>query len=448
MPSNTHTNTLPEDIFQRQALAESMGELICTTNSATLSPVALQGPWGCGKTIHAKRIQAFIQEKYAETHKCIYWNAANSDFAEDPLPLFLATLYTEIAPENKTAFPPLGIKLCCNTAWEVAKNLSTQIFEKATGIDCEKLADAATSASALTTENKLLKGFTDFLDEAGNDAKRIQTASELLDMVRDDKKLVIIVDELDRCRPTFALKMLETIKHLFTKEDCTFILVMNKQSLIHAVMHLYGLPENDASIYLNKFIKMDFILPSTLPSGVEWSNCSYHYFIKEAKLSNTQNIVYLKALIHEIIQNKNPQLREIDKWVSLFNVLLKLVQGSSASLNNNYESITLIFVSYIVSLRPELIIDFSQKKISVEASLQAFGMSEPTEEREDDIYIDHQFIRGVFIAYLSENERDAYKKFAETSIDSNLGRQCLYCAKELNKWMTRAVYLKAPAKNL
>lgn len=444
MSNSTPPNTLPEDIFQRQALAESMGELICTTNSATLSPVALQGPWGCGKTIHAKRIQAFIQEKYAETHKCIYWNAANSDFAEDPLPLFLATLYTEIAPENKTAFPPLGIKLCCNTAWEVAKNLSTQIFEKATGVDCEKLADAATSASALTTENKLLKDFTDFLDEAGNDAKRIQTASELLDMARDNKKLVIIVDELDRCRPTFALKMLETIKHLFTKEDCTFILVMNKQSLIHAVMHLYGLPENDASIYLNKFIKMDFILPETLPYGDDESNCSYLYFIRESRIPNTGGTAYLKALIHKIIKNTKPQLREVDKWVRLFNIFLKLANVNVDSINNNYESITLIFASYISSLHPDLISEFSQRRISVDAALQKFGLSERANRQPDESDFNYIFIRGIFIAFLSENDRSAYDDLNNAGIKSDTGLQCLYCARELTKWMNRAIYLNQP----
>ncbi|MEP3525256.1 MAG: P-loop NTPase fold protein [Hyphomicrobiales bacterium] len=70
-----------------------------------------------------------------------------------------------------------------------------------------------------------------------------------------EQKLVIIVDELDRCRPDYALDMLEVMKHFFKVEGVHFILGVNLKQLANSVRARYG-EAVEGERYLQKFISI------------------------------------------------------------------------------------------------------------------------------------------------------------------------------------------------
>ena len=72
--------------------------------------------------------------------------------------------------------------------------------------------------------------------------------------------LVIAIDELDRCRPPYAVEMLEAAKHLFSVDRVIFALAVNRSQLLHAVKALYG-QDFEADDYLKRFFDVDFRLP-------------------------------------------------------------------------------------------------------------------------------------------------------------------------------------------
>jgi KAP family P-loop domain len=72
--------------------------------------------------------------------------------------------------------------------------------------------------------------------------------------------LLIIVDELDRCRPNFAIEMLEVIKHLFDVENVVFILAYDGHQLACSTQSLYG-QNFDGKTYLQRFFNLEFNLP-------------------------------------------------------------------------------------------------------------------------------------------------------------------------------------------
>ena len=76
----------------------------------------------------------------------------------------------------------------------------------------------------------------------------------------EGKQLVVILDELDRCKPTFAVDAVEKIKHLFSVPNVVFVLVMNKIQLEQSVRIVYG-QELDAHTYLQKFINLETRIP-------------------------------------------------------------------------------------------------------------------------------------------------------------------------------------------
>ena len=72
--------------------------------------------------------------------------------------------------------------------------------------------------------------------------------------------LVVVIDELDRCRPSYAVELLETAKHLFAVDRVAFVLAVNRSELAHSIRAVYG-SKFDAVGYLRRFIDMDFRLP-------------------------------------------------------------------------------------------------------------------------------------------------------------------------------------------
>ncbi|MDE6388375.1 MAG: KAP family NTPase [Lachnospiraceae bacterium] len=79
-------------------------------------------------------------------------------------------------------------------------------------------------------------------------------------MVENANKLVFFIDELDRCRPIFAIEMLECIKHYFEDDRIIFVMSVNKSQLIHTITKYYG-NEFNSSLYLNKFFDVSIQLP-------------------------------------------------------------------------------------------------------------------------------------------------------------------------------------------
>lgn len=95
------------------------------------------------------------------------------------------------------------------------------------------------------------------------DAENIRIlVNNVLDEVlkENGNKLVIFIDELDRCRPTYAVEMLERIKHYFDNENLIFVISINKEQLIHTISTYYG-SSFDSTGYLNKFFDLETYLP-------------------------------------------------------------------------------------------------------------------------------------------------------------------------------------------
>ncbi|WP_372364029.1 P-loop NTPase fold protein [Xanthomonas sp. NCPPB 3583] len=75
------------------------------------------------------------------------------------------------------------------------------------------------------------------------------------------RKVVVIIDELDRCRPLFAIQMLERVKHLFEINGFLFVISTDGKNLPEAVRSVYGGMESGER-YLRRFFDFEFRLPA------------------------------------------------------------------------------------------------------------------------------------------------------------------------------------------
>ena len=95
-------------------------------------------------------------------------------------------------------------------------------------------------------------------DDAEDIYLKFQSAAE--NLIEKMNSVTIIIDELDRCRPTFALETIEKIKHIFNIQGFKFILVYNKEIMKSVVKKEYGIEETSER-YVSKLVEKEFELP-------------------------------------------------------------------------------------------------------------------------------------------------------------------------------------------
>lgn len=181
---------------------------------------------GCDAGAHGE-CEAFQSPPYLP----IYYNAWESDHWDDPLPSIVQTIAWQAGGSGRVD----------------SKN-SLEKFENIVGAILKAAKCGVVSEACETISGKdLLQQYEDRLKVRDHLKQLIEKALD----GRDDKMLLII-DELDRCRPVFALKLLEQVKNLFDSDKLVVLYAVNTSELCKTVEHQYGLGF-DGARYLTRF---------------------------------------------------------------------------------------------------------------------------------------------------------------------------------------------------
>lgn len=97
-------------------------------------------------------------------------------------------------------------------------------------------------------------------------------------------KLIILVDEIDRCLPDEQLKILERLHHLFDIKNCAVIVTMNQVCIAQTVHTIYGINGYE---YLRKFFNFTFKLEASASEYLK--NLLDEFTKKFEKLQNSKN---------------------------------------------------------------------------------------------------------------------------------------------------------------
>ncbi len=235
------------DEFERKRIADIIISLL-DKNLKNISPMAIDGDWGSGKTEFCHKMINEINSNHKEW-KTIYINAFKFDYMDDPFSVIISQIMPKISDEKikkdirKSATPiirTLGKTLGrAGISWVLRQN-SDDI--------AEEFKDAMTEASGSLIDIGIEKYLEDFEQIENN----ISTFKKCLTDAVKDKKTIIFIDELDRCRPLFALSMIEKIKHIFDIENIGFVFFTKLDQIEAMAKKQYG-SEIDAAKYLSKF---------------------------------------------------------------------------------------------------------------------------------------------------------------------------------------------------
>jgi KAP family P-loop domain len=271
---------LPDDPFKNDELERRELEPPLTqfvTQAVGPFVLAVDGSWGSGKTTFLKMWQVKLNEA---GHLCLYLNAWKTDFVQDPLVAVVGELSSAIEdPRLDNDNVRRTIAKVEKTAKSIFKRIIPTVVKIATvgavsDSQIEKTIADFTSETAQDLIKDYNKGKSD-IEEFRESLSFL--AAAIRESNNESSKIVIVVDELDRCRPTYAVQLLERIKHVFDVEGVVFILGIDRHQLSHSVKALYG-SEFDATGYLKRFIDQDYRLPD--PS----LGCYCSYLLKKFEI--------------------------------------------------------------------------------------------------------------------------------------------------------------------
>jgi hypothetical protein len=323
-----------KDIFGRAALGQRLTNLMSLVSDPVV--IAVDAQWGSGKTAFLKM---WASELRKNGRPVIYFDAFANDYSDDAFAAIAGEIVELAERRRKNQTPKakqflatamsaskvlvrsglkLGIKAATMGAIEAAdlKQVSGDLANEAGALTDKYVGEL------ITQKQKQLNVFQAFRD----------ALADLPALLADSKPgdatstfpLVVIVDELDRCRPVFALEILERIKHFFSVPNVHFVLGTHLHQLSNSVIVAYGAGV-DARTYLQKFIHLTFhLVDDTQYRHEKTTNKFITYLIGSMEFSaeHRETVSTTADLIRYFADRQSLSLRAIERIISVLAIAL------------------------------------------------------------------------------------------------------------------------------
>lgn len=272
--------------------------------------ISLDADWGAGKTFFVRQVEevlkfcnkcSFDQESVSSLPSYKYLSpflkTENIQLTKSYLPVYYNAWLYDSHPDPLLSLISIIVKSCTG-AFETkldSVSLKSRIASLSQAISPlikkTSLAFAAATTGALFSSSPI-----DILDSIQTEEEIRECIKKIFDEAISEHadKMVVFIDELDRCRPTFAVEMLERIKHYFSDDRIIFVVSTNKEQLSHTIKRHYG-DEFDSTRYLNKFFDLNIGLPE----------------IKYPLPYPSDNQYWLTSITNELLSYYNLPLRDI-----------------------------------------------------------------------------------------------------------------------------------------
>ncbi|MFQ2909033.1 P-loop NTPase fold protein [Aeromonas allosaccharophila] len=331
---------LAGDRLDRVRYAEFLTNYLAAEGKQRNYVLNLNAEWGAGKTWFIKRWYMELKAHYPT----VYIDAWQQDFSDDPLLTVISSIIDQLKMIAGKENPiPEGMRQRLLGLFKVGGKLVLKAAIKKAGWEDEDFSlegeDANQLVDALCSNQKERYESIQYLKQEIGQWIAGAVALGKGDL---DYPAFILIDELDRCRPSYAVEMLETIKHIFDIPGVVFVLATDTEQLQHAIKVIYG-DGFDAESYLGRFFHRRFTLGS----------------------------ISRREFIQQAISDKKLQLEHVNVWPEitdsqvLVNILTAVCDHFLLSLRKteqvldrtiasivNYEGCTLnlIFLVYLFSL--------------------------------------------------------------------------------------------------
>ena len=309
-------NPWGDDVLGRKEIADRLTSIVRGQEAPFV--ISLDGRWGTGKTFLLKRWQQDLEN---QGWQAIYYNAWEDDFAGDPLISVTGQLSEHLKKGSLWAKARKLGRLVAPFVQPVASTASIAT----TGVPVPNIR-----RSKQAPPNHL----ADYLEKRAAKDELKKHLAELASDVREatGQPLVFIIDELDRCRPTFAIELLERVKHIFDVPNIVFVFGINREELTKSLRSVYG--EIEAEEYLRRF----FDLPLALPQADPDAFCTHlirsfglDAFFSSVRTTGSRNTFHVATeYLPLILGGMGLSLRDMDHCVRLLAFAARTMPTSRA----------------------------------------------------------------------------------------------------------------------
>ena len=348
------------DLLDRKKSAESLTQLVDSIEGPCV--VTIDAPWGAGKTTFLKMWSRHLRN---EGFPVVEFNAWETDHAEDP--------FVALVSEFEEGLKALGdgslkekIKDTVEAAKEVVLSAIPVLIRFATSgiVEVPALKEAGDMLASCAEGrlgrykegDKSIKVFRD----------KLQAMARVLNQSKKHP-LMVFVDELDRCRPSYAVALIEAAKHLFEADHVVFVLAVNRTQLAHSISALYG-SEFDATGYLRRFFDIDFKLPE--PNRKLYTRYLLNTILKVDSI----------YLLESFFGTSNLSLRQIEQSIKRFSIV-------KASLRGDESEIAALVALIVRTIDYDLYEQFVRGKMSDKDLVDAVYERVGTVDREFEFFV-------------------------------------------------------------
>lgn len=374
------------DILNRAPVGKALSDLVERIEDPMV--VALDGGWGTGKTYFLKRWVGAHGRENGGNALTVYIDAFAHDYVSDPLPVLVSEIKERFGTTNQGK-----IKRLQTAAWKLLKpaariglSIATLGASEATGAFGDAVINTASGEAEKAIESywereegrrTAMADFRRALEDLVASAPTAATEPATEDHAANPEsltgaRLVIVIDELDRCRPDYALEMLEVVKHFFTLPGVCFVLGANLNALENSVKARYG-QGIDASAYLRKFVNVTLELPKEIGERRATQPDIMIYLDDHLEKSeiNAALAKDIRAHLNCVSSINHVSIRDVGKILNGFVLAqTRLLKDDTIDIGTISVAVTLV-VSRVI--RPELFRKFLNSSISFAELEEYFG---------------------------------------------------------------------------
>ena len=328
-------------IYSQDDFAKNLTNLFINANSGFV--LSINSKWGDGKTTFIQQLIRHLKNNEALTP--VYFNSFENDHINDPFLSIGATIHKHLKEQQKSNVDDEKYKIQLAHLKSVTKTMSIELVKLTTNYAIQ------TYTAGLINHKPLINWFIKLFNKSTYDTLAIQAEEKfksyeqlntqvslyknaLESLTKNNEKIIFFIDELDRCRPDYAIHVLEKIKHLFNTKNIIFVLSINKSQLVNTIRNSYGTDNIESEKYLEKFIHIETDLPFDNTDRESFKNliASFidKYDLDEYLNNNTINDVY--SMIESIGLNGKYQLngRSLEKIFTLISLCINSVTPDEA----------------------------------------------------------------------------------------------------------------------
>lgn len=346
----------PEDSMGRATHAKNLTRFLVHKGQKDSYVLNLNATWGTGKTYFLRRWVKEIEERYP----AVYIDAWSSDHSSDPLLSVVSEVKKElhklkdISEVEHRLFEGVA-KAVKAAAPSVIKALINGQLKRA-GVNIDELSGVFSNEDVADAGAKLVELAINAHNEASEGVVNIKKAIQdwLASVVSNgirEYPLFIFIDELDRCRPTYAIEMLETIKHIFDMKNVVFVVATDKDQLQHSIKAIYGADFN-SRLYLDRFFTRTVTLSNPSRSEFIAQKINYSETFKDYFKDN-ENFTFLvdgesrkediEHLLTGIADGFSWPLRTVNLWLDRLEAAIIMGSGK----------LDIIILSFMMALETE-----------------------------------------------------------------------------------------------